>query len=180
MQMSSESQTGNKVAMTSEVVNVQSVIRPMRGGSQAYLVEGDDGRYYVAKFAKNPQGNRTLVNECIASRLFQQFGISTPPIRLLHLSRTVQQAASLHFSIGKKNVAVSSGIHFGSQCPVNPNTTAIYDFLPRNLLANVENLEDFSKAFVLDKLLGNTDTRQAIFVRSSSRNGKATFRAWLI
>ncbi len=180
MQMSSESQTGNKVAMTSEVVNVQSVIRPMRGGSQAYLVEGDDGRYYVAKFARNPQGNRTLINECIASRLFQQFGISTPPIRLLYLSRAVQQAASLHFSMKNKKVPVSSGIHFGSQCPVDPNSMAIYDFLPRKLLANVENLEDFSKAFVLDKLLGNTDKRQAIFVRAPSRRGKAIFRVWLI
>ena len=180
MQMSSESQTGNKVAMPSEIANIKAIIKPMRGGSQSYLVEGDDGSYYVAKFAMNPQGNRTLINECVASRLFQQFGISTPPIRLLHLSRTVQQAASLHFSLRDKKVPVNSGIHFGSQCPVNPNTTAIYDFLPRKLLANVTNLEDFPKAFVLDKLLGNADTRQAIFVRTPSRSGKATFRAWLI
>lgn len=180
MQMSSESQTGSKVAMPYEVVNIKAVIRPMRGGSQSYLVEGDDGSHYVAKFAKNPQGNRTLINECIASRLFQQFGISTPPIRLLHLSHTLQQAAFLHFSMGKKKVPVSSGIHLGSQCPTNPNTTAIYDFLPRKLLANVTNLEDFPKAFVLDKLLGNADSRQAIFVRTPSRSGKPTFRAWLI
>lgn len=166
--------------MPSEVITIKAVIRRVRGGSQAYLVEGDDGRCYVAKFAHNPQGNRTLVNECIGSSLFQQFGISTPPIRLLYLSRTVQQAASLHFSIRDKKVPVRSGIHFGSQCPVNPNTTAIYDFLPQKLLANVGNLEDFSKAFVLDKLLGNTDKRQAIFVRTPSRSCKATFRVWMI
>jgi hypothetical protein len=180
MQMSGEWQTGNKAAMPSEVVNIKTVIRPMRGGSQAHLIEGDDGSYYVAKFAGNPQGNRTLVNECIATRLFQQFGISTPPIRLLHLSRTVQEAASLNFSIRNKKVPVSPGIHFGSQCPVHSHRTAIYDFLPRKLLANVENLEDFLKAFVLDKLLGNADRRQAVFVRTTSRTGKARFRAWLI
>jgi hypothetical protein len=99
---------------------------------------------------------------------------------LLHLSRAVQQAAALHFSMGNKAVTVAPGIHFGSQCPVSPNTTAIYDFLPRKLLANVENLEDFPKAFVLDKLLGNTDSRQAIFVRTPAQNGKAIFRVWLI
>lgn len=180
MQISNVSQTGDKVAMPSEIVNIKAVVRPMRGGSQAHLVEGEDGSYYVAKFAGNPQGNRTLINECIASRLFQQFGVSTPRIRFLHLSRTVQRTASLHFSMGNKKVPISSGIHFGSQCPVNPNTTAIYDFLPRTLLANVANLEDFAKAFVLDKLLGNTDRRQAIFVRTPSHSGKARFRAWLI
>jgi hypothetical protein len=180
MQMSNDSQTGNKVAMPSEIVNIKAVIRPMRGGSQAHLVEGDDGSYYIAKFTGNPQGNRTLINECIASRLFQQFGISTPPIRLLRFSRMAQKAASLHFSMGNKRVPVTSGIHFGSQCPVNPNTTAIYDFLPRKLLANVTNLEDFLKTFVLDKLLGNTDQRQAMFVSAPSQNGKATFRAWMI
>jgi hypothetical protein len=178
--MSSDSQTGNKGVMPSEVVNIKAVLRPMRGGSQAHLVEGDDGSCYLAKFRGNPQGNRTLINECIASRLFQQFGISTPPIQLLHLSRTVQKSASLHFSIGNKKVPVSSGIHFGSQCPVNPNRAAIYDFLPRKLLANVENLEDFPKAFVLDKLLGNTDKRQAIFVRTPSRSDNPIFRVWLI
>jgi hypothetical protein len=168
------------MGMPSEVVNIKALIRPMRGGSQAHMVAGDDGRWYVAKFAGNPQGNRTLINECSSSRVFQRFGISTPPIRLLYLSESIQEKALLRFSIGNKSVAVAPGLHFGSQCPVNPNTTAIFDFLPRKLLSHVVNLEDFAKAFVLDKLLGNADSRQAIFVRASDRSRSIMFRAWLI
>src|SRR5690348_11760557 len=80
----------------------------------------------------------------------------------------------------ERKVPVAPGIHFGSQCPVNPTTTAIFDFLPRNLLRQVTNLEDFAKALVLDQLLGNTETRQAVFVRARSRSGNVSFRAWLI
>jgi len=58
MQLSSKWQAGNKVAVASEVFKVKAVIKPIRGGCQAHLVEGEDG-HYVAKFANNPQGNRT-------------------------------------------------------------------------------------------------------------------------
>lgn len=166
--------------MPYEVVNIKAVIRPMRGGSQAHMVEGDDGQRYIAKFAGNPQGNRTLVNECIAARLFERFGILTPPIRFLYLPPSVQEASLPHFSIANKRIPVAPGVHFGSRCPVNPNTTAIFDFLPRKLLSQIENREDFAKALVLDKLLGNADVRQAIFLKAPYRGGKVMFRAWMI
>ena len=46
----------------------------MRGGSQAQLVQGDEGNRYLAKFLGNPEGNRTLVNEWVGCRLFEQDG----------------------------------------------------------------------------------------------------------
>jgi hypothetical protein len=49
----------------------------------------------------------------------------------------------------------------GSECPVNPENTAIFDFLPAKLLPQVVNLPDFAKAFVLDKWPYQTDRRQA-------------------
>jgi hypothetical protein len=75
--------------MVAETVDVHSVLRRMRGGSQAHLVKGSDGYTYVAKFAGNPQGDRALINEWIAYRLFQRVEASVPHMRLLRLSKNV-------------------------------------------------------------------------------------------
>jgi hypothetical protein len=167
--------------MVAERVDVQGVFRRLRGGSQAHLVKGSDGHTYVAKFAGNPQGNRTLINECIAYSLFKRVGISVPPMRLLRLSRDVINKASLHFQAGSHRVPVLPGLHLGSRCPADPATTAIFDFLPRKLLHNVVNVDDFAKAFLIDKLLGQTDSRQCIFLRERG-HGKdhLAFRAYMI
>jgi hypothetical protein len=167
--------------MNSEPVELVRVIRRMRGGSQAHLVEGNDGHFYVAKFKGNPQGNRTLINEWFAHELFRWFGISTPPLRVLRLTKAVQAISEdLVFQLGKTQVAVEPGLHLGSQCPVNPATTAIFDFLPRRILGGVTNLEDFGKALVLDQFLGQADARQAIFIRERSGKGTLHYRAYLI
>jgi len=163
-----------------EPIDIRSVVRRMRGGSQAYLVEGSDGRFYVAKFTGNPQGNRTLINECVAYHLLQQLQVSTPALRILRLSEEIRDKAGLCFSVGERTISVQPGLHLGSQCPVNPTTTAIFDFLPRKLLPNVINLGDFAKAFVVDKLLGQTDARQCIFVRDRLDKTGLAFRAYMI
>ena len=60
--------------MASEIIAIREVLRRMRGGSQPFLVQGEDDRFYVAKFAGNPQGDRTLINEWAAHRVLQQLG----------------------------------------------------------------------------------------------------------
>ena len=166
--------------MKPKIVSIKSVIRPMRGGSQSHLVEGQDGCFYVVKFANNPQGHRTLINEWIVSALLQRLFISTPHVQVLRLTERVRDAAQLSFSVGHRQVPIESGLHFGSACPVNPNTTAIFDYLPRNCLRHVVNLGDFARALVIDKWLGNLDSRQAIFARAPGSSRKAAFRAYLI
>ena len=178
----------NKLAETEvtrigyEIIDIQSIIRRVSGRSQGHLVQGSDGRFYVAKFAGNPQGNRTLINEWIAYRLFERLEVSTPALRVLRLSEETRDKAGLCFSVGSRNISVQPGLHLGSQCPVDPTTTAIFDFLPRKLLRSlVVNLADFAKAFVVDKLLGQTDSRQCIFVRESRPgNSDVGFRAYMI
>ena len=150
----------------------------MRGGSQTFLVEGADGYHYVAKFQRNPQGTRTLVNEWIAWRILQRLGVSTADLRILRLTPPMKdRSPELHFSLGSTTVAVMPGLHLGSRCPSNPETTAIFDFLPNKLLARAANLGDFAKAFVIDHFLGNCDSRQAVFVRP---RGDSALRAYLI
>jgi hypothetical protein len=43
--------------------SARRLVRKMRGGAQAHLIEADDGHFYVVKFRNNPQGRRILVNE---------------------------------------------------------------------------------------------------------------------
>jgi hypothetical protein len=166
--------------MASEIIGIRQVLRRMRGGSQPFLVEGEDDQFYVAKFTSNPQGNRTLINEWIAHRLFQQLGTSTPSLRVLRLTGKTKQIEPLCFQIGNHTVPIQGMFHLGSQCPVDPTTTAIYDFLPRKLFPKVVNLADLATAFVLDRWLGQTDTRQAIFVRERASSNGLELRLYLI
>jgi hypothetical protein len=166
--------------MASEVVVVRQVLRRMRGGSQPFLVEGENGQFYVAKFTGNPQGNRTLINEWIAHRLFQQLGLSTPALHILRLSDRTDGRERLCFQIGKHSLPIQGMFHLGSQCPVDPTRTAIYDFVPRKLFPKVVNLIDLAAAFVLDRWLGQTDTRQAIFVRDRLNGKGLELRLYLI
>jgi hypothetical protein len=166
--------------MASEIIAMKQVLRRMRGCSQPFLVEGEDGRFYVAKFTGNPQGDRTLINEWIVYRLFRQLRISTPPLRILQLTERTKQVELLCFRIGTHTVPIEGQFHLGSRCPVDPTTTAIFDFLPRRLLSRVANLADLGTAFVVDRWLGQTDSRQAIFVRERSNSSNLELRLHLI
>jgi hypothetical protein len=145
-------------------IEIKRIVRAVRGSSQARLVEGRDGRFYVAKFAGNPQGNRTLVNEWITRFMMAELGISTPPLRILRLPAALRNA-ELCFAVGNKKIPVDGEWHLGSLCPVNPETKVIFEFLPRRLLERVVNLNDFAKVFVVDRWLYQLDQRQGVFAR---------------
>jgi hypothetical protein len=152
----------------------------MRGGSQAFLVQGEDDRFYVAKFAGNPQGDRTLINEWAAHRVLQQLGISTPDIRILRTTNSTKRSTELCFQTPGRTIPIRQTFHLGSQCPVDPTTTAVYDFLPAKLLSNVINLADLGSTFVVDKWFGQIDTRQAIFVRDPANRNDLRLRLYVI
>ena len=158
------------------VVMITSIIRPMRGRSQAQLVQGNDGRFYVAKFLGNPQGNRTLVNEVLASYVLRCLAVQTPSLCRLVLGETRGCEERLHFAVEGKHVPIRAGEHLGSLCPVDPNKVAIFDFLPARMFPRIANAQDFAKMFVIDCWLNNLDHRQAIFFP----DGNATFKACFI
>ncbi len=158
-------------------VNIELIDRKLRGGSQAHLVKGDDGRYYAAKFRNNPQGNRSLINEWISHRLFVRLGIATPRVRLLNLAVNCANDPSLYFSIGTRKIAIEPGLHFGSECPVDPNKVALFDYLPRRLLTTVSNASDFGRVLVADRWLCQSDSRQALFYRERSALSPLSMRA---
>ena len=67
-------------------VDARRLIRKMRGGAQAHLMEASDGHFYVVKFTNNPQHRRILVNEWIASVFLDFLGISSPEVAMVEVS----------------------------------------------------------------------------------------------
>lgn len=151
-------------------VNARRLIRKMRGGAQAHLIEADDGQFYVVKFLNNPQHRRVLVNEWIASTLLRHLEIAQPRTAVVQLSEQfVRENPEVHIQLGNTRTAVVPGWHFGSQHPGDPARVAIYDFVPDAILRKVHNLQDFLGILAFDKWTGNADARQSIFLRARVR-----------
>lgn len=148
-------------------INATRLIRKMRGGAQAHLLQCDDGHFYVVKFRNNPQHRRILVNEWIASAFLQYLEISTPAVAIVNLAAEFLEAnPEVHIQLGSRRLAVEPGWHFGSRYPGDPKKIVVYDFIPDLLLDKVANLKEFLGVLVFDKWIGNADARQSIFFRA--------------
>jgi hypothetical protein len=148
-------------------VQARRLIRKMRGGAQAQLLEAADGHYYVVKFINNPQHRRILVNEWIASAFLNFLKISTPEVAMIEVSEHfLRENPDPYIQLGTRREEVIPGWHFGSRFPGDPNRNAVYDFLPDSLLGTVENAAEFTGVLAFDKWMGNADSRQAVFFRA--------------
>ncbi len=151
-------------------LNARRLIRKMRGGAQAHLLEADDGHYYVVKFRNNPQHRRILINELVAAVFLRYLRITTPETAILHLSEEfLRDNPEVHVRLGSRREPVEAGWHFGSRFPGDPATVAVYDFIPDALLKRVVNVDEFLGVLVFDKWSGNADARQSIFFRARLR-----------
>jgi hypothetical protein len=148
-------------------VHARRLIRKMRGGAQAHLLECDDGHFYVVKFRNNPQHRRILVNEWIASAFLNYLQISTPETAIVNLPADFLAGNSeIHIQLGSRRQPIEPGWHFGSRYPGDPAKVVVYDFIPDLLLDKVVNRREFLGALVFDKWIGNADARQSIFFRA--------------
>jgi hypothetical protein len=148
-------------------IQATRLIRKMRGGAQAHLLECDDGHFYVVKFLNNPQHRRILVNELVASVFLQYLQISTPAAAMVNLSTDFLEAnPEIHIQLGSRHLKVEPGWHFGSRYPGDPAKVMVYDFIPDLMLQKVANLNEFLGVLVFDKWIGNADARQSIFFRA--------------
>jgi hypothetical protein len=147
-------------------VDAQRLIRKMRGGAQAHLLEASDGHFYVVKFRNNPQHRRILINEWISATFLEYLGVSAPQAAIVRVSEEfLRENPEVYIQLGSHRGPVSPGWHFGSRYPGDPSRIAVYDFLPDALLERVENLADFRAMLPFDKWMGNADSRQAVFFR---------------
>ena len=152
----------------------------MSGGSQAHLIQGVDGRSYVVKFTNNPQHSRILINEWITSTVLRHLGIVTPDTAIVYFSANfIRDNPDLHIHLRSRRIPPACGSHFGSLFAGEPGQT-VHSHLPKPILAGVANLSDFCGVLVADKWLGNTDFRQAVFVRGSGVHSPFSFLAHMI
>jgi|SRR5215472_10803439 len=148
-------------------VQAKRLIRKMRGGAQAHLLECDDGHYYVVKFRNNPQHRRILVNEWLASAFLRYLQISTPETAIVNLAVDFLSAnPDVHIQLGSRRQPIEAGWHFGSRYPGDPSKIMVYDFIPDTLLDKVVNRSEFLGVLVFDKWIGNADARQSVFFRA--------------
>ena len=148
-------------------VDARRLIRKMRGGAQAHLIEAADRHFYVVKFLNNPQHRRILVNEWISSAFLNYLEVSTPEVAMVRVSQEfLSENPDAYIQLGSRRLELQPGWHFGSRFPGDPARNVVYDFLPDTLLDRVENLADFRGVLAFDKWMGNADSRQAVFFRA--------------
>ena len=162
-------------------VEAHRLIRKMRGGSQAHLIEMVDGSSYVVKFTNNAQHPRIVINEWIASTVLRHLGISTPDTAVVNVSASyIRNNPETYLTFASSRATPTRGPHFGSRLASMSDKIAVYDFLPDRLLDSVANLSDFCGVLVVDKWLGNTDGRQSVFTRGRDINRKISYVAQMI
>lgn len=138
----------------------------MRGSSQPFLVRASNKACYVAKFTGNPQGSKTLINECIANHLLVALGVTTPQLAILRLGDSCQGREKLYLSTDCQT-PVKAGLHLGSRCPVDPDKTSIFDLLPGVMHARLANPADIGIVLAFDAWVAHADRRQFVFARKS-------------
>lgn len=144
----------------------------MRGGSQACLMLGEDKNFWVVKFQNNPQHLFVLANEYIGTQLAQHIGLSVPTTAMIEVPPALlYDSADLTFEMRGPRVRYASGLQFGSRFVGGANL----DFLPEPYLRKAVNLNEFAGILCFDKWTGNTDARQAVFIRKRNSGYRAVF-----
>ncbi len=150
----------------------------MRGGAQSQLMLGADGELWVVKFRNNPQGERVLANELIATRVAEAVGLPVPKSDVVEVSEWLvanSPEMQLDFARGVR-ARCAPGLQFGSQFVGGLMPGQVVDYLPEAQLEEVRNLADFAGMLVIDKWTGNCNGRQAVFVRKPrERKYRAVF-----
>src|SRR5579862_4066711 len=91
-------------------------VKRMRGGAQGHLMRCEDGHYYVVKFRNNPQHERVLANEFLATRLAEQVGLPVPSAEVVEVSPwLVEHTPEMTIMLGAREVRVEAGLQFGSR-----------------------------------------------------------------
>jgi hypothetical protein len=152
------------------VVTAVQAMQRMRGGSQSQLMLGDDKALYVVKFQNNPQSKRTLANEYFTNRVAESIGLCVPKCTGVEVCDwLVKNDANLRINLGDgTSEHCSTGLQFGSRYAGGLMPGQVMDYLPSTHLSSVSNVAQFAGVLCLDKWVGNCDSRQAVFRRTSA------------
>jgi len=114
----------------------------------------------------------------LATKLGLALGLPMSRVAVIEVSDwLIEHAEDLRISLGGAKIPCRSGKQSGSLYVGCESPGMTFDYLPRELLASVLNIEDFAGVLVLDKWTCNSDGRQAIFCRKTPRSQRhqATF-----
>jgi hypothetical protein len=152
-------------------------IRKMRGGSQAHLIRASDKNLYVVKFQNNPQHARVLVNEYLGTTVGRLLHLPMPEARIMEVSDwLIENTPELKIDLSPRSVPCASGLQLASRYVGDPEQDRVFDYLPDSMFRRIANPDDFSRVLVFDKWTGNSDGRQAVFVkRPNQRTYQAVF-----
>lgn len=159
-------------------ISAVQYLRPLRGGAQSQLLRASDGACYVTKFQNNPQHIRVLANEMLATNLGLALGLPMPRMEVIEVPDwLVERTEDLRIDLGGVSIPCRSGKQLGSLYAGCESPGMTFDYLPRELLVRVRNVDDLARVLVLDKWTCNSDGRQAVFCRNTLRSQRhhATF-----
>ena len=141
------------------VITAVAHISQVRGGSQARIMLGDDGKRYVVKLQGNPQCTRVLANDYLACRMARMIGLSVPEPAVIQVDEKTIQEQQIVFNLAGRAVPARSGLQFGSEVV----TGEVWDWPSGSMLGRVRNLREFAGVLAFDKWTGNADGRQVVF-----------------
>jgi hypothetical protein len=132
----------------------------------------DDGNLYVVKFQNNPQHERVLANEMLATRLAQLIGLTVPACAVIEVgSKLISSTSELVIDRDDgRTIPCKAGLSFGSLFVGSATPGLVVDYLPEPLLSEVKNLPEFAGMLAFDKWTGNADGRQAVYSKTSRRD----------
>ena len=87
------------------VITAVAHISQVRGGSQARIMLGDDGRRYVVKLQGNPQCTRVLANDYLACRMARMIGLTVPEPAIIQVDEKTIQEQQIVFNLAGHAVA---------------------------------------------------------------------------
>ena len=136
-------------------------LRPLNRSTTEHLFLGSDGHSYTVDVDET-WGDEPSILRALGSRLCQSVGIETVAPALLTIDPEI-------FRSGAVTSSGAGDVFLAMRYPVDPATTAIYDFLPDGLLPRVENRGDFWKLIPIDLWFGNLRASKGLFYRKVPR-----------
>ena len=163
-------------ALERKPLNLIELVGRARGGSLPILAKADDGNYYFAKFANNPQGPNVLFNEAVGTELYRAFGLPVPDWRPLLITRSFISRNRILFFNSKtmESRPPEPGLCFGS-LSLGRGADLPLEALSGSEIGRVENRADFGLAWLLDICARHCDDRQAVFVETPNRRLRGIF-----
>jgi hypothetical protein len=89
----------------------------------------------------------------------------------------IENTLELKIDLSPRSVSCASGLQFASRYVGDPDQDRVFDYLPDSMFHRIANRDDFRRVLVFDKWTGNSDGRQAVFVKQPNRR---TYRAMFI